>query len=309
MLPSVRAFFSGIIDYAGLFPPAKLPLERAVINFARYRAGSDAWMLGRFIIPAARLAELGALQAQFPARAPMSLSVLGSGGETHSGFLEGLDADLAAVSGFRARHGGRVAVDAFELKLPHAVLQDPRAEEWCTATARLTEANLSVWYEWNRNPVHRAAMLDALDVLAGGAAGIKLRCGGIEASAFPSPEDLALCMAACRDRSLRLKFTAGLHHPIRHFDRGLQTRMHGFINVFGAGILAQTRHLAPERIREILEEEDASQFAFDEIGFGWKQHHVLIDEIIAARREFVTSFGSCSFDEPRDDLRAMGLLT
>ena len=30
ILPSVRAFLAGIIDYAGLFPPAKLPLDKAI---------------------------------------------------------------------------------------------------------------------------------------------------------------------------------------------------------------------------------------------------------------------------------------
>ena len=35
ILPSVRAFLAGIIDYAGLFPPAKLPLEKAIRNSVR----------------------------------------------------------------------------------------------------------------------------------------------------------------------------------------------------------------------------------------------------------------------------------
>jgi hypothetical protein len=309
MLPSVRAFFSGIIDYAGLFPPAKLSLERAVANYAKYRAGGDAWMLGRFVIPAARLSELEPLASLFPGGAPMAFSVLGRGGETHSAFLEGLDADLHAVWAFRSRHGERVSVEAFEVKLPYAFLQDPRAVEWRTATARLGEAQLGAWYEWNYNPLNRATTGEALDSLAGGGAGIKLRCGGVEASDFPTPEDLAFSMALCRDRGLRLKFTAGLHHPIRRHDRGLQTKMHGFVNVFGAGILARARQLTELNIRAVLEEEQASHFGFNEIGFGWKEYHVLIDEIIAARRDFVVSFGSCSFDEPRDDLRAMGLLT
>ncbi|HYT90814.1 MAG TPA: hypothetical protein VEL76_19045, partial [Gemmataceae bacterium] len=58
MSPSLRALLSGIIDYAGLFPPAKLPLAEALRNYAGYRTEPDSWMLGRFICPAARLVEL-----------------------------------------------------------------------------------------------------------------------------------------------------------------------------------------------------------------------------------------------------------
>src|SRR5262249_54512590 len=63
----------------------------------------------------------------------------------------------------------------------------------------------------------------------------KLRCGGLEASTFPSVEQVSAAIAACRDASVPLKFTAGLHHPIRHFSGEVQTKMHGFINVFVAG--------------------------------------------------------------------------
>jgi hypothetical protein len=107
---------------------------------------------------------------------------------------------------------------------------------------------------------------------------------------------------------VKLKFTAGLHHPIRHFDSGLSTRMHGFLNVFGAGVLAHARRLIEKQVLQIIEDEDASHFVFDENGFRWKDFAATPEEITAARREMVTSFGSCSFDEPRDDLRALGLL-
>ena len=48
----------GLIDYAGLFPPAALAMDDAVGRYARPTgAGRDAWMLGRFIVPASRLGE------------------------------------------------------------------------------------------------------------------------------------------------------------------------------------------------------------------------------------------------------------
>jgi hypothetical protein len=44
--PPVRALLEGLIDYAGLFPPAKLDMRPAVENYAAYLAGPDAWALG-----------------------------------------------------------------------------------------------------------------------------------------------------------------------------------------------------------------------------------------------------------------------
>ena len=52
-----RAFLNGLVDYAGLFPPAGLGMKEAVAEYARHRREPEAWMLGRFVVPAARFAE------------------------------------------------------------------------------------------------------------------------------------------------------------------------------------------------------------------------------------------------------------
>ena len=135
----------------------------------------------------------------------------------------------------------------------------------------------------------------------------KLRTGGTEAAAFPTAGQLADALLAARDAGVALKFTAGLHHPLRHFDEGLGTRMHGFLNVFAAVILAREHRLDAVEVPDILEDEDAASFRFEADGFAWRDRRVPTDAL-AAHRKFVTSFGSCSFDEPRDDLRRLGLM-
>ncbi|HYI07456.1 MAG TPA: hypothetical protein VEK57_00170 [Thermoanaerobaculia bacterium] len=65
---SLRALLEGLIDYAGLFPPAALSMQDAVRNYARYREEEYAWMLGKFVVPAERVGEV---PEEFP------LSVLG----------------------------------------------------------------------------------------------------------------------------------------------------------------------------------------------------------------------------------------
>ena len=280
ILPSVRAFLDGLIDYAGLFPPAKLPLDRAIGNYVKYRAGRDAWMLGRFVIPAAHLAALDDFAHLFSSGPPLSFSVLGRGGDTVETFRAGVEADREAVAAFRARHGAAAVVDAFEVKLPAEAMLSAAADSLLGPTEALRLAGMGVFCE-----VPATCPPSVFARLRGCAAGVKLRCGGLEAAAFPGPEQVALVIAACRDNGLPLKFTAGLHHPIRHFDRGVPAKMHGFLNVFGAGVLAHVLNLTAEQVREIVEDEDPSHFGFDELGFGWKQYHALTEEVIAARRE------------------------
>jgi len=303
ILPSVRAFLDGMIDYAGLFPPAKLPLDEAIRNYARYRTEPESWMLGRFVIPASRLAELDASASLFASGPPFEFSVLGRGGETSEAFQAGITADLEAVTAFRTRHGSAVLVEVYEVRPPTEALQESGAEALQRTTKVLEQVGLSVFYEVP--PTAPAALFERL---RGGSIGVKLRCGGLEASSFPSPEQVASFIIACRDNGLELKFTAGLHHPLRHFDSGVQTKMHGFLNVFGAAVLDFALWLGPEEVRDIIEDEDASHFGFDEEGFAWRHHRATGIDIFDARQMFALSFGSCSFEEPRHDLRAIGLL-
>ena len=94
MTEALRAFMTELIDYAGLFPPARLDLDPALRNYARYRNEADAWMLGRFIVPAARLQELAAYHDELFAAAdtPFSFAVLAGGGPD-----DGEDAALARL--------------------------------------------------------------------------------------------------------------------------------------------------------------------------------------------------------------------
>src|SRR5512132_3163623 len=58
---TLRALLASLIDYAGLFPPASMALADATRVYDGYLASNEAWMLGRFVIPATRLVELEGL--------------------------------------------------------------------------------------------------------------------------------------------------------------------------------------------------------------------------------------------------------
>jgi hypothetical protein len=291
MTASLRALLANVIDYAGLFPPASLDLDRSIRNYARYLAGDDAWMLGRFICPAAKLNDLlPYLDELFTETMPLPLSVLAN------------DADVTVP--FRDAAGDRATIDVIEAKLPAASTESlPKFVDLAhRANARVfCEAPLTRAYRDDIPPLARSiAMHPQL--------GLKLRTGGVEASAFPSPEQVAFVIADCRDARCPLKFTAGLHHPIRLFHESVQTKMHGFVNVFAAAVLAHVHGMDEHGVRLILESESPADFTFDEYGLAWKTLRASNQRIEQVRKHFAISFGSCSFDEPREDLRALGLL-
>lgn len=317
MLPSVRALLANVIDYAGLFPPANLSLDESIRNYGRYRSEPDVGMLGRFICPATRLGELSPFVDElFRDGPPLAVSALGRGGKDAAEVRDGLRQDVNDINEFRRRHAGRVTVEVFETRLPGGLPSDD-ATELLTIGSRFTGPNDSQ----GLMPFYEASVADDRDGIIAAitglgrtlkrrepVAGFKLRTGGLEPAAFPSPAQVALTITAARSAGVPLKFTAGLHHPVRHHDAGIGAMMHGFLNVFVAGVLAHARGLDGAEVRDVIEEEDASSFVFTDDGVRWRNHRASVGEIELARRSAVVSFGSCSFDEPRDDLRALGLL-
>ena len=119
MYASVRALLHQIIDYAGLFPPAKLPLEEALGNYLRVKKTSPhAWMLGRFVCPAARLSELLTLAKAHPDAGLLSVTALGQQCSALTEFYATLAADIGAVQKFRADWGTDIVCDLIEIPLP-----------------------------------------------------------------------------------------------------------------------------------------------------------------------------------------------
>ena len=339
--PALRALLGGIVDYAGLFPPAALALEPALGNYAAYLRSEEAWMLGCFVLPVAKLPETsGLLMGRFDAERPLRVSALGMKTNLADEFLDGLRGTLGTLADFQAAHGAAVAIEQLEAPLPvdtvpghalssllreaasmiaeapgslRAFWEVPFSEDLPDLLRGFAEHNAGVFKPSSRASTPRFApdgrMLFYSPVTHRSHRrpfGVKLRTGGMEAAAFPSPAQLAMALVAAHAAGVALKFTAGLHHPFRRFDAGVDTRMHGFMNVFTAGSLLR-RPAAAAIVQAVLEDEDPASFRLDADGLHWRDWRVSAGEIPVVR-EWITSFGSCSFDEPRDDLRALGLL-
>lgn len=315
MLPrtSIHIFLSGLIDYAGLFPPASLSLETAIRNYAAYRVGEDAWMLGRFIIPAAQLDELHPYMSLFLNSEPLAISALGRKSKKAVDCLEGLRTDLHKIDSFCDNYKDAVKVEVFELPLPTVIPKRELLEVIAVDTAErglhtFCEVTVPLHTDWEHY------MFETLDVIAqhnaetGIELGVKLRTGGVTADAFPSPEQMAAVLTGCRDRGIAMKFTAGLHHPIRMFREEVNTKMHGFLNVFTAGMLTYAYNLDVATTAEILTDETPASFSLTTKRLAWRNLMLSLSEIEHLRKTALHSYGSCSFDEPREDLQALGIL-
>src|SRR5262249_36582649 len=95
-------------------------------------------------------------------------------------------------------------------------------------------------------------------------AGLKPRCRGPKSADVPSSSAVAAVICDCRNHAVFWKATAGLHHPLRHFDANLGVEMHGFLNLFVATVLSDVHHLDITTTRAILDDRDATHFRFED---------------------------------------------
>ncbi|MGA2152997.1 MAG: hypothetical protein ABSH37_01185 [Bryobacteraceae bacterium] len=232
MAESLRALLANAVDYAGLYPPASLPLAEVVTNYRRYLHSPEAWMLNRLVLPMEKLSEVSLGE-----KWRVTLLVEGEPGPLPP-----------KVETLETKAGRRLSLPTY-CEVPLERVEDGYA---------------------------------------------KIR------TATPSSETLAEFLCAAAARRLPFKATAGLHHPIR-------TSMHGFLNVFVGATFAW---LGMDRIMltNLLNEADPQAFDFRNDGLRWRDWRASTAEVAQARREFAHSFGSCSFEEPIDDLRALGLV-
>ena len=295
----VVALMSNLIDYAGLFPPAKLDMPATVRNYADYLSSPEAWMLGRLLVPAGRLDEFEPCAASLlphdDEAEPWRISCLiAPAGERQ------LDEDLQRIASFNNHHAapdeGLAIIDVIELRADSAQKIDDALD--------MIADELFAFFELPIEDDPRGLIA----ALAGGDAGAKVRTGGVTADAAPAPALLARFIGACASANVPFKATAGMHHPFRYHDDSVGARMFGFLNVFVGACLAHEVQLDQELLADLLDDESSSSFRFDAEGLAWREHRLSQDQITDARNHFAVSFGSCSFDDPRDGLRKLKLL-
>jgi hypothetical protein len=299
MEASLRLLMEGLIDYAGLFPPASLDMQSAVGNYAAYRTGPQSSWLGRFVLPASRLGELAEAMNRLEAPpgkdpSPWGLSAL---------IGDDLSADLDSIERFHRNsrlHLHPAFVDAVEMKAS-------KESDIRQAIGKIPQS-ITAYFEI---PIH-ADPAPLIAAIGRARARAKVRTGGVTPDPFPDPGHLARFIRACARANVPFKATAGLHHPVRSLRRltyapdSGRTIMHGFLNVFLAACFARYG-MEEKELADLLKEESLAAFAFGRDRAAWLGHEISGTRLQDARREFAIAFGSCSFDEPRQDLEEAGL--
>jgi len=290
-----RAALGGLIDYAGLFPPTELDMAGAVAGYRAARSGTEAWIVDRFLCPVSRLEELGgALTATMePGEPAWRVSAIALGD---------LDVEPAAIDAFDAEMKGAAEIQIVETKVP-------RGELAAWAVRALSSLDRMVFFEvsWQADVPGSLDALVAVREETSRSLGAKLRTGGLSADDFPPSPVVARFIAGCHERSLPMKATAGLHHPFRHVDHETGFTRHGFLNLLAASALASAGEPV-ETLALVVADDDPTSFSLDRSGLRWRDRVVPASDLQDARRELFVAYGSCSFDEPVEDLTALGVL-
>jgi hypothetical protein len=325
MKAALRTLMEGLIDYAGLFPPASLAMDEAVRDYAVQAGSAEGDWLGRFVVPVTRLDEFALAAAEV--RAEFRRDSLEAPSKWTLSALVGADiaGDLAAVEAFNRKAASLLlpeAIDSIEAKaesedairavmaaLPRGSGGSGGGATGDRPQARTRAPTLAAYLEI---PIH-ADPVPLLAAIAREGGRAKVRTGGVTPSLIPPSADLARFLEACAGAGVAFKATAGLHHPVRSPRRltyapdSPEAVMHGFLNVFLAAAFA-LQGMDRANLTRLLEERSPGAFVFTEDAVEWNGHRLEGGRIQEARSRFALAFGSCSFDEPRDELKEAGWL-
>lgn len=307
---SIKSFFSNWIDYAGLFPPAQLPMSKALETFAHLQKSPMASLAPRFVLPLQKWDEFVQFESIHPITGLKLHLLLSSdqnwdpnsplGSYTHS---------IATWCQAKA-----VVLSAIEI---------PPLPEWTTSTP-LSPLFREKWVLWHRSLpeklnqkpslyfevpwTHTDSYLVRLAALQSSLSGMvhaKWRTGGTQATHFPSPQTLGQGIIAAQRLGLASKVTAGLHEAISHNDDLLGVLRYGFLNVFFAFILTRLLHLSEEKCIQILKNPNPADFVPDSAGWRYENYFVSLNDLAWAQKNVIHSVGSCSFTEPLESFERL----
>ena len=274
----VTTLLDGLCDDAALFPPGNLPLDEAVPAHLAHRRSAHRQVVGPFVVAAAQLDRLAPLLDDSPA------------GSFEVSVTVPSPSEVATVLD-RARAIEALRVAALEVVVPDGV---PVATVVPALDAALASRPEVVAFVELPRDDRRPALVEAL---SGTAYLAKLRTGGVRADLYPDEQELAAAVVATARAGLPFKATAGLHHAVRNTDPETGFEQHGFLNVLAAVEAALAGANEPAVVA-ILADRDADHVA--------SMVRVLGDRTDRVREQF-RSFGTCSIDEPVEELTALGL--
>ncbi|MBC8203781.1 MAG: hypothetical protein H8E91_08130 [Planctomycetes bacterium] len=271
----------GFIDYAGLYPPASLDMQSVVNNWSSFQQLDDSWMLARLIIPASKLDEFK----------ECAKDVLPSSEDE----MWQLSVLLPPVSSGKFESAVQATID-FNMESCGAVAN---VVEFKASTTEEIDSAFSILHDdlfpFIELPIEEDPR-GLIACLSGSIAGAKVRTGGVTPDLYPSSNQLARFIHSCAVAGQAFKATAGMHHPCQHKNETVGVLEYGFLSVLQATAAASIHNATVGEVENILNGSEPNLSAFKE------------SQLEQIRAELFNSLGTCSFEEPRNDLRKMGLL-
>ena len=297
-MTAAHALLDGLIDYAGLFPPASLDMSSAVRAYAEYSEGDDSELLGRFIVPASRLNEFAEAARPFaPNARQWRVSAIGADDPLLTRDTVKKFNDDPSTTGSL----GSAVCDAIEMPAKSA--------EAISVSIDTFPECMHLFLELPLEPDPTALIAK----LSGTRAFAKIRTGGVVQSAIPSSAQILRFMRACSEHRVPFKATAGLHHavrgdyPLTYAPDAPHGMMYGYLNIFLAAAFLEAG-MDDADVLSLLDETNGAAFTIDEAGIGWRKFSISTSQLTKTRRLLATSFGSCSFVEPVSEAKALNIL-
>lgn len=302
---AAATLFTALVDDAALFPPQEAAMADALRWHAIHRASPLGFLQGPFVVSARRVREL--LAARGKTGGPLRLSIVVD-------YLDHRESTVEAAAALAEAQDPEVTVAMVEMRCPSAEVAASDLRRACEALGvfRADAEQLHVYLESSRmlasgdEPALLASVVAALRSIVPMDVGAKLRCGGVTRDALPSNAIVAGFITAMRDHGVPWKATAGLHHPVCGVYGG--TTMHGFLNVLAATLMACERTAPDDQLVAVLGDTCGDSFRLRNGCFMWRDHEFDMAAVARARQGALRSFGSCSFEEPANGLRELGLL-
>jgi hypothetical protein len=323
-MQSLNIFMQGLLDYAGLYPPATLSLQDSLKNFAGYYHHNHENWLGKFILPVNKIDDtiliLSKQNIFSKLKNKAQFSIILSNSKSLSEYQNCLQNDLILIKKLMNQFGDTIDLQSFEILPPIEVVNSDntilmrnfliysseilfgfsdRADFYCELpfSEKLNDY-LTAIKKQNEN-------ISLLKV------SVKLRTGGVTPQQIPSSKEIANAIILCAEQKLPIKATAGLHVPVPNDNPQVGAKLHGFLNIFSCmllcydKILNDQKTINPQELEDIMTTYSYKDFKFSETGLQIgesKDRFISNQKMTDLRKDYIKSFGTCSFLEPIEHL-------
>ena len=320
-MQSLDIFMHELLDYAGLFPPAKLTLQESLLNYSSYTKHIQKNWLGKFILPSNKIAECIEImldQKIFKSNnAFLKFSIILNSCEKFNDFNKIIDNDLKSIYQLKSTFNKHINIDSIEFFPPKEVFQPNNLSLFRNMLSFVNDKLLNakeikfkyIEIPFSENINEYIEFISEFNLRQKEIKFcIKLRTGGVTPQQIPSAFHIAQAIRLSAEKQIPIKATAGLHVPVPNDNPEVGSRLHGFFNIFSCLMLCYKKLLTISEMENILVNYSYSDFKFTEEGFTVGNKFLPNAEMTHLRNSFIKSFGTCSFLEPIEHLQENNFL-